>query len=89
MLNLEVRGKGYEAEAIRLCVDWGFAECGFGEESVGTLEGNVRIMGIIKMVLVPRGRKSKRRKLESERWELEFNISKEAWEERAKKVDLI
>lgn len=27
-------------------MEWGFAECGFGEESVGTLERNVGMMRV-------------------------------------------
>jgi hypothetical protein len=88
MLNPGVRGKGYGAEAIMLCVEWGFAECGFGE-SVGTSERNVGMMKIIQKVLVPRGWRGERRKLESGEWEWEFKISKEAWREGAKKRDMV
>jgi RimJ/RimL family protein N-acetyltransferase len=81
MLNLEVRGKGFGSEAIRLCVEWGFEECGFGEESVGTLERNKGMMRIIENVLVPQGWKGERRVLESGEWGWEFKISREDWEE--------
>lgn len=55
MLNPEARGKGFGAEAIGFCVDWGLGECGFSEESMGTLERNEGMMRIVEKVLVPRG----------------------------------
>jgi RimJ/RimL family protein N-acetyltransferase len=72
MLNPEARGKGFGAEAIRMCVEWGFAECGFAEESVGTLERNKGMMRIIEKVLVPRGWEGERGMLENGDWEWEF-----------------
>jgi RimJ/RimL family protein N-acetyltransferase len=85
MLNPEARGKGYGAEAIRLSVEWGFSQgVGFGEESVGTLERNAGMMRVIEKVLVPRGWKGERRKLESGEWEWEYKISREGWEESEK-----
>jgi len=68
-----------------MSVDWGFEECGFAEESLGTLERNVGMMKIIGRLLVPRGWKGERKKLKSGEWEWEFRISKEGWEFRLRK----
>jgi hypothetical protein len=72
-----------------LCVEWEFAECGFGEESVGTLERNVGMMRIYSEGFGAERVEGERRKLESGEWEWEFKISKEAWQEGAKKRDMV
>lgn len=86
MLNPEARGKGFGAEAIRMCVEWGFQECGFAEESVGTLERNAGMVRIVERMLVPKGWRGVRKQLESGELEWELKITREEWEEEKKKV---